>query len=117
MESVCIEVPEATDVSHKPPDNPDVTCACTYGHYIDVTGSKPKCRGCPKGTYSDGTYLGSCKKCPAGQAAIPGFYLNTFDDKAIHPQLKQRCVGVSCGNVSIVITITEIINIQKIFSL
>ena len=59
--------------------------------------------------YSDGTFLNSCKKCPPGQAAIPGFYLNTFDDKVIHPLLKQRCLGDSCGNVSIVIPSKEII--------
>ena len=63
--------------------------------------------------YSDGTFLNSCKKCPPGQAAIPGFYLNTFDDKVIHPRLKQRCLGDSCGNVSIVIPSKKIIKMFR----
>ena len=29
-----------------------------------------------------------------------GFYLNTFGDKLIHPQLKQCCLRDSCSNVS-----------------
>ena len=82
------------------PNNPNLTCACTYGYYTDVKGDKTKCTICPKGTYSDGAFLDSCEKCQPGQAAISGFYLNTFDDKEIHPRLKQRCLGDSCSNVN-----------------
>lgn len=92
------------DTNTKIPGNPPVQCQCTPGWYLKETQKDGKsvvdCDQCGSGTYSDGKMM-SCKNCPAGEAAVPGFYIDMFDH--VPGLLKQNCSGLYCPPVSCVV--------------
>ena len=83
------------DPLYKKPSEGKVKCACLPGYRLAAKKSSVECEECPVGTYSSGEDT-ECKKCPAGQAAIPGFFIDSFYGEKITPHLKQNCSGKYC---------------------